>query len=244
MTHRPARVRRAGSPSAARRCRTSSCSTRPSTSIRRARPDEPYDVRSGRPEWERAHIPGSRFADLVDELSDPDAALPFTLPLARALRARRSAALGVGDDTLVVAYDGDSGMWAAACGGCCASSGTTTPSCSTAASRPGRAAGRPLTAEPRRRRLPSASPPRFRPELVADRDEVRDALEDPSILLVNALSPELHRGDESRYGRAGHIPGSVNVPARSLLRPDGRLQAGRRAAARRSRSRVRSRPTA
>ena len=53
---------------------------------------------------------------------------------------------------------------------------------------------------------------------------MRDALEDPSILLVNALSPELHRGDESRYGRAGHIPGSVNVPARSLLRPGGGIR--------------------
>ena len=53
---------------------------------------------------------------------------------------------------------------------------------------------------------------------------MRDALEDPSILLVNALSAELHRGEQSRYGRAGHIPGSVNVPARSLLAEDGRFR--------------------
>ncbi|MDX6572820.1 MAG: thiosulfate/3-mercaptopyruvate sulfurtransferase, partial [Gaiellales bacterium] len=31
-------------------------------------PNEPYEVRSGRPGWQGAHLPGSRFADLVDAL--------------------------------------------------------------------------------------------------------------------------------------------------------------------------------
>src|SRR3712207_950966 len=33
---------------------------------------------------------------------------------------------------------------------------------------------------------------------------------------VNALAPDLHRGDNPRYGRPGRIPGSVNVPALDL----------------------------
>jgi thiosulfate/3-mercaptopyruvate sulfurtransferase len=82
-------------------------------------------------------------------------------------------------------------------------------------------AGHPLTAEPTPAPRSARFSVRFRPELVAGRDEVLAALEDPSIVLVNALSPELYRGEQSRYGRAGRIPGSVNVPARSLLRPDG-----------------------
>ena len=37
---------------------------------------------------------------------------------------------------------------------------------------------------------------------------------------VNALGPQFHRGLEpSRYGRPGRVPGSVNVPAATLVDP-------------------------
>ena len=36
--------------------------------------------------------------------------------------------------------------------------------------------------------------------------------------MLNALSPAMHRGTgATHYGRRGHIPGSVNVPALTLL---------------------------
>ena len=35
-----------------------------------------------------------------------------------------------------------------------------------------------------------------------------------------ALSPEVFRGEQNRYGRAGRIPGSVNVYAHSLVDPE------------------------
>jgi thiosulfate/3-mercaptopyruvate sulfurtransferase len=37
--------------------------------------------------------------------------------------------------------------------------------------------------------------------------------------LLNALSPAVFRGEENRYGRAGRIPGSVNVYAHSIVDP-------------------------
>jgi thiosulfate/3-mercaptopyruvate sulfurtransferase len=188
-----------------------------------SRPDEPYDVRSGLPEWERAHVPGSRFADLVDALSDPTAPYPFTLP-SPARFADAISRLGVGDDALVVTYDGDSGMWAARLWWMLRVFGHDHAVVLDGGLTAWRAAGRPLTSEPTPPPGSARFTPRVRAELVADRDEVRDALEDPSILLVNALSPELHRGEQSRYGRAGHIPGSVNVHARSLLGDDGRFR--------------------
>jgi thiosulfate/3-mercaptopyruvate sulfurtransferase len=186
-------------------------------------PDEPYDVRSGRPQWERAHIPGSRFADLVGALSDPAAAYPFTLPSAERFAAA-IAVLGVGDETRVVTYDADSGMWAARLWWMLRVFGHDRAAVLNGGLAAWSAAGRPLTSDPTPAPRSARFTRRFRPALVADRHEVLDALEDPSILLVNALSPELHRGDECRYGRAGHIPGSVNVPARSLLQPDGRFK--------------------
>jgi thiosulfate/3-mercaptopyruvate sulfurtransferase len=186
-------------------------------------PGEPYDVRSGRPEWERAHVPGSHFADLVDALSDPHARYPFTLP-SPVRFAEAISRLGVGDDTLVVTYDGDSGMWAARLWWMLRVFGHDHAVVLDGGLAAWAAAGRHLTSEPAPPPTPGRFTHRFRPELVAGRDEVRDALEDPSILLVNALSPELHRGEQARYGRAGHIPGSINVPARSLLSEDGRFK--------------------
>ena len=50
-------------------------------------------------------------------------------------------------------------------------------------------------------------------------DTVRQAIGDGAVCTINALSPELHRGDSARYGQPGRIPGSVNVPAASLLDP-------------------------
>ena len=41
---------------------------------------------------------------------------------------------------------------------------------------------------------------------------------DAGAVMVNALAPEFHLGEgPSRYGRPGRIPGSVNVPAATLL---------------------------
>ena len=46
------------------------------------------------------------------------------------------------------------------------------------------------------------------------------AINAPGTVIVNALGPQFHCGLEpSRYGRPGRVPGSVNVPAASLVDP-------------------------
>ena len=46
------------------------------------------------------------------------------------------------------------------------------------------------------------------------------ASDDRNTVIVNALGPQFYKGLEpSRYGRPGRIPGSVNVPAATLLDP-------------------------
>jgi thiosulfate/3-mercaptopyruvate sulfurtransferase len=58
------------------------------------------------------HLPGAVFADLIEELSDPDGAYPFTRPSAERF-ARAVGALGIGDTSTVVVYDSAVGQWAA-----------------------------------------------------------------------------------------------------------------------------------
>ena len=56
-----------------------------------------------------------------------------------------------------------------------------------------------------------------RPELFVDKQQIVADFDDQSVCTINALSASLHRGEDSRYGRPGHIPGSVNVPVLDLL---------------------------
>lgn len=58
------------------------------------------------------HIPGAVFADLIDELSDPEGTYPFTRPSADRF-ALAAGGLGIDNETTVVVYDAVLGQWAA-----------------------------------------------------------------------------------------------------------------------------------
>lgn len=58
------------------------------------------------------HVPGAVFANVVNALSEPGAALPLTRPETERLAAAFGA-LGIGDETMVVLYDSSTGSWAA-----------------------------------------------------------------------------------------------------------------------------------
>jgi thiosulfate/3-mercaptopyruvate sulfurtransferase len=69
-------------------------------------------LESGRGEWEKSHIPGSLFADLIVELSDPESRFRFTLPREDQF-AEAMSELGVGEESRVVLYDRAGTNWAA-----------------------------------------------------------------------------------------------------------------------------------
>ena len=77
----------------------------------------------------------------------------------------------------------------------------------------------------RRTQSPRCYPPasfaaKPREGLFVDAAKVKAAIGRGDIVTVNALGPQFHRGLEpSRYGRPGRVPGSVNVPAATLVDP-------------------------
>ncbi|MBI3512921.1 MAG: sulfurtransferase, partial [Proteobacteria bacterium] len=80
------------------------------------------------------------------------------------------------------------------------------------------AEGRPTETGEGRRYPPTRLTVAPRAGLFVDKDAVRAALGRRDTVIVNALGPQFHKGQEpSRYGRPGRIPGSVNVPAASLV---------------------------
>ena len=49
------------------------------------------------------------------------------------------------------------------------------------------------------------------------KDEVLSGISKKSCVLLNALTQDLHLGENPRYGRRGRIPGSINIPFHELV---------------------------
>jgi thiosulfate/3-mercaptopyruvate sulfurtransferase len=191
-----------------------------------ARPPEggPYAVRSGRPGYEQAHIPGAAFADIAGELSDPDSPFPFTLPSGERFAAA-AGSLGIGPGTHVVVYAQDTPMWATRLWWLLRFFGFDAVSVLDGGLPAWRASGR-STDSGSAAYAPAEFTARPRWERLARRVDVEDivAAGDGSVCLLNALTPPVFRGEgPSSYSRPGRIPGSVNAPWTELVDPETNL---------------------
>lgn len=172
-------------------------------------------VRSGRGDYETGHIPGSGFADLLDDLSDP--ATPGRMMLPSAARfARAMGSLGVGPGARVVLYDRRENMWAARLWWMLRAFGFDEAAVLDGGWAAWRAAGHPVCSTPCT--SPSATfDPQPRPGVFVGIPDVLAAIDSPDTAIVNALGHRQHRGEVNAYGRPGHIPGSANISAWDIL---------------------------
>jgi thiosulfate/3-mercaptopyruvate sulfurtransferase len=175
-------------------------------------------VESGHARWEAGHVPGAAFADLLVELSDADAVLPLAMPSAERFAAAMGR-LGVGDGSRVVVYDARESMWAARLWWMLRAFGFDEAAVLDGGWTAWVQEGRTVSTSPPAIRAASFTP-RPRPELIAGKEHVLAALDEASTCIVDALSHREYTGELAFYGRAGHIPGAVNVPARRLVERD------------------------
>ena len=181
-------------------------------------PDLPYIVESGRVDYEGAHIPGSAFLDLQAELSRQDSPYRFTM-LDFADLARRFGQKGIGDNTRVVLYSRGAIQWATRIWWMLRSVGFDNAAILNGGWE--KWAQEERAAETGSQEYaPATLTPSPRPEMFVGKDEVLAAIGDASVCTLNALTADLHSGENPRYGRPGRVPGSVNVPARDLCDPE------------------------
>lgn len=186
---------------------------------------------SMRAAFDTAHIPGSVFVDMIAELSDPaaDARMAhvgrmFMLP-EPAVFAEVMGRAGVGPDTLVVASTRSSPMWSARLWWMLRYFGHERVVVLDGGFDAWVTAGRPVTTAPSVP-VPARFDARPRRELLATREDVLACGSDDDAVVINALRPELFRGEEAgRRPRPGRIPGSVNVPFLDVYDAEGRLRA-------------------
>ena len=174
--------------------------------------------RSGREAYQAGHLPGAIFVDLDRVLAGPPSPADGRHPLPDpATFAAEMAALGVGDEDVVVAYDDAGGVMAARLvwmlrvtghdaalldGGFTAYSGSLDRD------------------RPRRPRAVFTARP-----WPADRLAGIEDASDSSNVVLDAREPARFRGEtESVDPRPGHIPGARNLPCRDNVDADGRFR--------------------
>ncbi len=184
-------------------------------------PDMGRDARS---EYEAAHITGARFFD-IDAISDQRSELPHMAPPVEKFMSRMRA-MGIGDGHQVVAYDGAGLFSAARVWWTFRLMGKTDVAVLDGGFPKWQAEGHPVEDMPpvMRDRHMTAS---RQNNLVRDVTQVAAAAKLGDHEIIDARSPGRFRGEEPepRAGlRAGHIPGSKNVPYRALLNDDGTMK--------------------
>jgi thiosulfate/3-mercaptopyruvate sulfurtransferase len=182
--------------------------------------DEPYLPVAGRRTFEDGHIPGADFLDLQGEFSDTGTRLYFMMPATASLEAAFGRH-GIGAGRRVVLYSIGTMMWATRFWWMLKSLGFDDAAVLDGGLDKWAAEGRPLEKGPSKGYAPTTFTAAPRPGYFADRSSVVAALGNSGTAIVNALGRQFHQGlQPSRYGRPGRIPGSVNVPAASLVQQD------------------------
>ncbi|MDE2701785.1 MAG: sulfurtransferase [Chloroflexota bacterium] len=176
-----------------------------------------YLIESGRAAYDAGHIPGAGFLDLQEDFSDNSQELRFMMPPAAEFAAA-AGRHGISEQSKLILYDRVGTQWAARLWWMFRSMG-----CADAAVLDGgwvrwEAEGRPVSTDPANY-PPTTFNPTPDPGRFADLEEIKEYLAADAGCLINALAPEQHSGADQgrRYGRAGHIPGSTNVPSIALI---------------------------
>jgi thiosulfate/3-mercaptopyruvate sulfurtransferase len=172
-----------------------------------------------RADYDHSHIPGALFVDWIHEITD--LADPRHSQIAKPERfAEVMGRLGIGAETLVVAYDDAAGMFAARMWWALNYYGHEAVVVLDGGWDKWIREGRPVTAEVPRIK-PSQFEARPNPALIRSADQVQGRRSE--ICLVDVRSPEEYVGQYARAPRKGHIPGAANLPRTSMITPEGMM---------------------
>lgn len=184
----------------------------------------PMQNRDAESEYRAGHIPGARRFD-IDAVSDHTSPLPHMLPQPEDFAATVGA-MGISEDATIVVYDGAGLFSAPRVWWTFRVFGARNVSILEGGFPAWRAEGRPIETGEARPKASKIFKPAFQAAAVVDAAGIQQALRSGAAQVVDARPAERFAGAaaEPRPGlRAGHMPGSLNLPFAELVE-NGRLK--------------------
>lgn len=181
------------------------------------------DARASRERYESGHIPGAVHVYWLDELSAAETTVTTFLPSEQEAAASLGA-IGISDETTVVAYSDGGNLYASRLWHVLTHYGHDRVALLDGGIERWETEGRtvePGSVEP----TPAVFHPRrsdWQRGIAAA--EILDRLEDREVRLVDVRGPGEFSGVQRRAARGGRIPGAVLWPWEGNLRPDGTLR--------------------
>lgn len=170
-------------------------------------------------EYLAGHIPGAVFVDWTRDIVDLDNPVPAQIAQADRF-ARAMSERGIGDDTLVVAYDHMGGQFATRLWWALHYYGHERVAVLDGGWNRWVEEDRPVEEG-----LVTPPPAEFRPRprhsWRQSAEQLRDRLNEPSLQLLDARDPGQYTAARRRGPRGGHIPGARNVPREWFFDPEG-----------------------
>lgn len=180
------------------------------------------NTEAGRAAYQESHIPGAVYLDLEQDLSAPlsEHGGRHPLPDPQELASKLSKA-GIRNESRVVAYDDQGGMYAARLWWLLGWLGHKNVAIMSEGFSAWSDGGYPVTAS-----TPVVVPATFVPNVqnnwVADVHKVQQAIGNDKALLVDSRDFSRYKGDEEPLDKkAGHIPGAINRFWKQLLDQNG-----------------------
>ncbi len=170
---------------------------------------------AAREEYDESHIPGAVYVDWTRDIIDPDDPVPAQIAPSERF-ARLMGSLGIGDETHVVVYDHAGGQFATRMWWALTYYGHEKVSVLDGGWKKWTIECRPTTSE-----TPAPEPaiftPKPNPAWRTDAEGVIAAGDRGSFVLDARDEGQYTGGIRRGEGRAGHIPGAVNLHADSLM---------------------------
>jgi thiosulfate/3-mercaptopyruvate sulfurtransferase len=179
-----------------------------------------YQVVPGREDFEKGHIPGAQFIDMLRDVSDTSQRFRFMRqpPDDFAAAMRR---FGMNNNSRVITYSTANPWWATRMWWLLRVFGFDNAAVLNGGWQKWSREGRTVETGPAKPRPAGDFTVREVRNLMVGKDQVLAAIGDSAVCTLNALLPQQHTGSGGNsYGRPGRIAGSVNLPAAHLLNPD------------------------
>ena len=187
-------------------------------------PDKIYEIYSGKPDYDREHIPNSDFLNVL-ELSDKESPYDFMMPSTKVFNKIMSSK-GIGPDTHVVLYSRKNMQWATRVWWMLKSVNFSNVSILNGGFDRWKLEKRITTSD-----SISYKPNNFKSKhlqgFFCDKAEILENINNQNICIINALRETLHNATEKiNYGRPGHIKNSINIPSANMLNNNNFLYKG------------------